>query len=242
MPFIHGKSATVLVGGYNLSGYFNEASVSRSVETAETTTFGNSAKTYITGLSDGTVSVSGLFDGDTGATDAVLSATLGDDTGFPTTIAVDGMAVGKRVIFLKSKSTSYEVTSPVADVVSANAEFQADGRIDNGISIANAVVSDKNGTNVASYDNTTSTSNGAAAILHVTANTMDAGQTFKIQHSADNSTWADLVNFSGVSAAQLVGLIATVASGTTVNRYVRLVHGGGGTSGAITFSASFARR
>ena len=44
MAFIHGKGTIVLCNQFNLSAYFNEVSVARSVETAETTTFSKSAK------------------------------------------------------------------------------------------------------------------------------------------------------------------------------------------------------
>jgi hypothetical protein len=56
MAFVHGKNTAVYYNGSNLSSYFNEASMSQDVETAETTAFGDSAKTYITGLKDGTCS------------------------------------------------------------------------------------------------------------------------------------------------------------------------------------------
>ena len=51
MPtFRHGKSVKVFVDEFDFSSYFNDVSVSTTVETAETSTFGSSAKEYITGL------------------------------------------------------------------------------------------------------------------------------------------------------------------------------------------------
>ena len=49
MAFIHGKNAVVLHGAYALTSFLNDGSVSSSIETAETTSFGNSAKTFVTG-------------------------------------------------------------------------------------------------------------------------------------------------------------------------------------------------
>jgi hypothetical protein len=71
MAFRHGKNTKVVVNATDLSSYFNDVTVNNTVETAETTTFGVSggSKTYVTGLNDGTVSVSGLFDGAVGAVD-----------------------------------------------------------------------------------------------------------------------------------------------------------------------------
>ena len=77
MAFKHGKNTGVLVDAANLTAFFNDASASQDVETAETTTFGNSAKTYIIGLADGTMSLSGMFDGDADAIDDVIAGALG---------------------------------------------------------------------------------------------------------------------------------------------------------------------
>ena len=51
MAFIHGKTALVLQNEFNLSSFFNDVSISRSIETAETTAFGSSAKSYIVAYS-----------------------------------------------------------------------------------------------------------------------------------------------------------------------------------------------
>ena len=55
MAFVHGKSAVFKLDNssgslVDYSSYLEDISFPRSVETAETTTFGVSAKTYITGL------------------------------------------------------------------------------------------------------------------------------------------------------------------------------------------------
>jgi len=61
MPtFKHGKNAQFELEGTNLSNTLNEITLPREVETAETTAFGDQDKTYITGLSDATVSLSNV--------------------------------------------------------------------------------------------------------------------------------------------------------------------------------------
>ena len=237
MAFRHGKNAKVLVGGYDLSAYFNEASVSEMVETGETTTFGTSAKTYITGLTDGTVSISGLFDGATGAVDTVLAGVLGSDTAVVFSVAPEGLAITRRLYAGESRATSYEISSPVADVVSVSGELQVTGGVANSVSLCDlaSVTATGNGTAV---DNTSSTSNGGVGVLHVTANAHNNTADFKIQHSADNSTWADLATFTTV--ATTVVTAEKVAVTGTVNRYLRAQHTLAGT-GALTFHINFSR-
>ena len=74
MAFIHGKDVVIFVNASNYSTYFNNADSSQTADIAETTTFGNSAKTYIPGDKDGTISLGGLFDA---TADAVLQPLLG---------------------------------------------------------------------------------------------------------------------------------------------------------------------
>ena len=238
MSFKHGKNTKVLVNEFDVSSYFSDGSTSQSVETGETTAYGNSAKTYVVGLTDSTLSLSGFWDGSASAVDEILSTALATDAEV-ITFAPEGLSAGSRINAMTSIGTSYEVSSPVADVVSTSFEAQTTDRLDRGISLCDlaAVTATGNGT---AQDNSASTSNGGAATLHVTANTRNGDTTFKVQHSADNSTWADLITFSVVGSTTVTSERST-ASGT-VNRYVRVQHTLAGSTGSITYHANFARR
>lgn len=240
MSFIHGKSAAVLHGAYNLSSYLNDASVSQDVETAETTAFGASAKSYIVGLRDAAVSASGMFDGAANAVDEVLAASIGSDSLSPVLIVPSGNTAGNRCYVLQAKTTSYEVSSPVGDVVSVSYDAQADGGADDGVVLTAAGTRTSTG-NDTSVDNSSSTSNGGLAQIHVTANTMNNTTVFKVQHSSDNSTFADLATFATVTSSTTTSERVTVAAATTVNRYLRVAATCNGT-GSITYTAAFARR
>lgn len=136
MAFGHGKNAVFKLddsGGTlrDLSSYINEASMPRSIETAETTTFGVSggSKTYITGLNDTTISVSGLFDA---TADGYLAGVLGQSA----TLSFEYGPLGDTGGYVKYSGecimTSYEVSSSVGDVVSASAQFQVTGAVTRG--------------------------------------------------------------------------------------------------------------
>jgi hypothetical protein len=241
MPtFRHGKNTRVYLNGYDMSPFLNEATSTFSQETAETTTFTQNDKTYIAGLADGTVSASGLFDGTANASNAILTGRLKtEDNVF--TIMPDGTAIGAAAILASGQITSYEVTSPVADVVSLSTEIQADGGLfPGGIVLCNGVTASAsaNGTNV---DNTVLTSQGAVANLHVTANNRNGTAVIKVQHSVDNSAWVDLITFSSVSASTVVG--ESVSCTGTVNRHLRYqLSSIGGASGSVTFTVAAARK
>lgn len=240
MPFRHGKDVDVLVSQYDLSIYLNEASPSLSIDTAETSTFGTNAKTYISGQNDGTISFSGLYDGVANAIDAIFTDIIDNDTTPIITIAQDGgLSAGNKAILAQAKQTSYEISMPVSDVVSISGEFQVTQGIRSGVILeANKTLSAT--TNGTALDNATSSAIGATANLHVTANARTATTVIKIQHSADNITFADLITFTTVG----IGAVTTESKAVsgTINRYVRAQTTISGGTGNITFSIAISRR
>lgn len=242
MAFVHGKNTTVLFKATDLSRFFNDSTTSRSVETAETTTYqaDESAKSYIVGHADGTISLSGLFDGDVGAVDDVLTTQLGVDGVNPVLVAPAILSIGLRGHIADVDQTSHEVANPIADVVSTSAEFQATGGIGSAV-VLHALGAETSSTNSASVDNAASTAQGGVAQLHVVANTRNGVVTVKVQHSSDNSTWVDLATFSNVSASTTTSERVSVAVGT-VNRYLRAISTVGGSTGSISYAVAFARR
>lgn len=240
MPFRHGKDSKALLGKYDVSTFLNEATASMSIDTADTSTFGSLSKTYLTGQDDGTVSFTGLFDGDANAIAAIFEDVITNDLTPPITFGYDGgLVLGRKVTLATAKQTSYEVSAPVADIVSLSGEFQVTGGLRQGVVLAGlaALSATTNGTAV---DNTAASSLGATANLHVTANTRNSNSTIKVQHSADNSTWADLMTFTVVGSTALTSESLTATG--TVNRYLRAQTTLAAGTGSITITISIARR
>lgn len=134
MAFVHGKTAVFKVddnGGTlrDLSAYLNDISFPRDQETAETTAFGNSAKTYIVGLTDATISISGMFDA---TADGYLAGMLGFATPLDFEYGPAGSTGGLVKYSGTCLMTSYEVSASVGDAVQASADFQVTGAITRG--------------------------------------------------------------------------------------------------------------
>jgi hypothetical protein len=211
-----------------------------SVETAETSTFGSSAKEYITGLEDGTISVSGMFEGtEDEGTDDFFATALGSSSKVKVIVAPEGHANGNRAVMLQADDTSYEVSGAIADVVQASAEFQSSDGIDHGVilSSGSAVSATGSGTGV---DNAASSANGGVGFLSVPANTRNGNVTVKIQASADNTTFTDLITFAVVSSATKTSERVEVTG--TVARYLRVNYTVAGSTGTATPTVAFSRR
>lgn len=136
MAFRHGKNSSFKVdnsGGTltDISAYLTDVSLPRSIETAETTTFGvtGGAKTYVVGLNDSTISISGRFDS---TVDAHLVGILGQEASVSFEYGPEG-TTSTRVKFTgECYLTAYEVSAPVGDVVAFTASFQVTGPVTRG--------------------------------------------------------------------------------------------------------------
>jgi hypothetical protein len=135
MPtFRHGKSTVFKVdnsGGSltDISNTLTDVSFPRSVDTAETSAFGDSAKTYIVGLSDATVSVSGNFDA---TVDAHLAGVLGQAATLSFEYGPEGSTSPQVKYTGECILTSYEKSGAIGDVVTYSAEFQVTGAVTRG--------------------------------------------------------------------------------------------------------------
>jgi hypothetical protein len=155
MPtFRHGKNTGFKLndsGGVvrTLSDLIEDVSFPRSVDASETTTFGTSAKTYIAGLQDTKITIKGKYDATaTTGIDTIIPAIIAaQDTGTitvgsatpPNTANTVGFSyapegfTSTRVLYTgQALVTSYEVSSPVADVVSFSLELQVSGAVTKG--------------------------------------------------------------------------------------------------------------
>jgi len=157
-------------------------------------------------------------------------------TGYP-----DGRAVGQPAMLMYADVVKYNLDTPVADLVKVAIECTSQKwAVEEGVSLHDLVTDTATG-NSASVDHGAATTNGGVGVLHVPAIVGAAPSVVvKIQHSTNNSTWADLLTFTAAVAATKQRI--EVAAGTTVNRWLREVHTFGGTTTSITHNVAFARR
>lgn len=137
MAFVHGKGGVFKVDDsagvlQTLTTYVDQWSISNSVDMAETTTMGSEAKTYLSGQSDATISVSGFFDS-TASTGphVVLFGLIGKETSSTFELGPEGGTSGKVKVTGECFLTGYEITVAGGDASKFTADFQATGAITN---------------------------------------------------------------------------------------------------------------
>ena len=135
MAFVHGKSTVFKLddsGGTlrDLSSYLMEVSFPETIETADVTAFGTTgAKSYIVGLKDATISLTGKWDS---TLDGYIAGVLGQSASLSFEYGPAGSTAGLVKYSGECYVTSYNIGSPVGDAVSASVELQVTGAVTRG--------------------------------------------------------------------------------------------------------------
>lgn len=240
MAFSHGTAARVWIDGFPAACNLNEFGMEGTVDTAETTTLCKSRKTYIPGLEDATVSMSGFFEINTidpeTTFDEFLSARV--RTSFPVVFAPQGgELVGEGVYQFTGFMTSYSVNATVDEAVSTEMEFQSSLGWQHA-SVLQPEITETTTGEGGSHDNLVSTSNGGSAVLSVISATGTTPELdVLVEHSADDTIWATLATFS----TQTEQNAEYVEFSGTVERYTRVSWTISGTTPEFVFQATLNR-
>ena len=132
MAFEHGKGTVLKLdnsGGTltDLSAYLNNVDFSRDVDTPESTVFGNDDRTYIAGLRNATISISGFWE--SAALDALVGTILGQATALEFEYGPGGSTAGDIKYSGSCYCTNYSISNPVDGIVSFTADFQITGAV-----------------------------------------------------------------------------------------------------------------
>lgn len=234
MAFQPGKGSVVVGEDVALTGFLNQYSAGRSQQAISTNTFGNDDMVYIAGKLSGQMSVGGLFDAAASASDPTFNEMVNSGTTEVVTVGLGGDAIGDGAYLFNGICTDYSIQGAANDAVRINASFQGSSAVRNGVMLHPLTARTSTG-NFTSVDSGASSSTGAVANLHVTAFS-GTNVTVKVQDSANDSTWADLITFSTVTGA--VSQRATVTG--SVDRYLRCIISAG-TFTSVTFAVAVAR-
>ena len=134
MAFTHGKDSVFKLDNASgsltdISTYVNNVDFPETADVSETTTLGADNKTYIAGLKDATISLSGLWDA---TADAIFGQVVGQSATLSYEYSPEGTASGKIKYTGEAILTSYSISSPVGDAVGYSADLQVSGAVTRG--------------------------------------------------------------------------------------------------------------
>ena len=215
MPASFGGNGRVFVNGYNISGFLNSFSLDTSLDTSEISSFLSAAKEYLAGQSDGTSSGEGIWDGDTGEIDAILSEIKRDEAIY--SYYPGGVTNGAIGYSFRALRSSYNTQNTIDDAVRFSLASQVSKGTNRVKSIGGTAIKTTTGsTTVLDLGVSGGSEKGAVIYFHATAITGTA--VVVVEHSPDNTDWDTLTALSNVSAA---GAQRLEVEGD-VDRYVRV--------------------
>lgn len=244
----HGSNTDVLVNGNVVSQYFNDFTFTSTRDKAETSAFKQLFKSYVAGLIDPVVTLSGMFDSSNStAEDPLLygyltALTAADNSWLYAPNGAQGSsAQGVTAYAIYGLSTKYEIKSAMNAANTVSAEIQVDnqgGGIERGIVLSPWATQGAGGNSLSNDYGSVSSANGGVLIVQTFNDT--ASLVVNLQDSADNSTFANVTGYNISPANATAAAYRFPAAGTaptgTIRRYTRVTWTGTG-----TFLAMFAR-
>lgn len=240
MAAVHGKDASIWLGAFDVSTYFNSVNSTAEKDEVDVTGFQATSKSFLVGYKGGSVDLDGFFYGGADEIDDQLEGYFSADNAVVCTVMVADDALGNPARVLSVKERAYNIGANVNDAAKVTASLRADDGPFRGLVLhaQGAETTTGNETGV-DWGAGSTTSAGFAATLHIFA--ISGGITFEpvLKDSADNVTYATFTG-SAFTAATAVG--AEYIEGTTaVRRYTRLDWTITGT-GSVTFGVALAKK
>lgn len=128
MAMVHGKTGAILVNAKDVSPYTNSIDWDQSADTSDVTCFGATGHAYFGGLTDGKVSLKGIYDNTASVGPrAAVQASLGASVAF--VYKPEGTGTGKPQSTVQVVVNSYKESVPVADMITWEAELTISGAI-----------------------------------------------------------------------------------------------------------------
>jgi hypothetical protein len=189
------KNITILVSGHNIADAVTGFTLSGETEEIDVTTVASSGgfRDFVPGFKNGSLYVTGIFDSDTVNLDEIhdILNTAYTTGAVKNILASTGtVSVGAPALMLDGSQMDYETPIEVGGLILSNANFKANTGIKFGRWLMSELVTEETETN-ASIDNAASSSNGGFFQAHW-FNDDATGIRVIVQHSTNDSVWADL--------------------------------------------------
>ena len=232
--------AVLLFDGFDVRGVSTSLSDSRSAVLREVTALGDTwPSSGDTGVRSGEFSTDGFYDDATGSSNQMLADSQGGSR--IVCYGVEGNTIGRKFTGLSGAlEGKYVRSAQLADFHRGRGEWRVSGQVDEGVILQSLATktADWNTEGADSVDNGASSANGGVGYFQYSALALGTatGLAVKIRHSADDSTYADLITFTTVTNTR--GAQRSTVAGT-VNRHLAVSGDFTGTPNGSTTAGVF---
>ena len=218
-----GLTDNFFIDGHDLSGDVTSVdTISGSKATLDIPVIESAAMVRLAGHGGGEIAFTSWFDDGTNLEHTALSA-------LPTTDVIvlytRGVASDSPAAGLLAKQINYDGAKGSDKALTLNVQCLSQGvPLEWGVLLTAGAITQSSAGSESSKDDSASSSSGVAAYLQM-IDINSGTPTVKIEHSANNSSWSDLLTFSAVANGNEPAAQRVTASGT-VNRYLRVTSSG----------------
>lgn len=202
----HGKNTRIYIDEFNISGDTNNVDVAATVDSAETSGMGTNSKTFLPGLADATISITGVFNDGTGKVDTVLADyRQGQETGL-LSYCPDGVA-DADIVYSNDTAICQSVqhTSGIGGAVVLNHNWKCSGDLERMLIVYEGTITET--TNGSGVDfGSVGTAGKGVAVIHVTAVSGSGTLDVKLQESDDDGDQDAYGDLSGAVFTQLAAI------------------------------------
>lgn len=133
MTFVHGKNTSITLDANDLSAFVTTSQFERTQDSHDVTTYGQTGHVYKGGLTDGTATMSGIYDSSTSAGPrAKIEPLIVTGSTYALVRRPEGAGTGKPQTTAQVLPLKYVETSPVADMVTWSLDMQVSGAVTTG--------------------------------------------------------------------------------------------------------------
>lgn len=133
MAYRHGKDTVIKVGANDLSAFTTTSEFTRSADSHDVTAYGNQEHRKLGGLGDGKFTMGGTYDDGATGPRAILEPLIGTIQSITRQPA--GTGAGKAQDIVDALLVSFVESSPVADTVKWEAEFELSGPVNSAVQV-----------------------------------------------------------------------------------------------------------
>lgn len=220
MAAVKGQYTTILVDGYDLSGYSNNLTIQAQNGQIDVTPFQSAAMVYLAEPVQGTIDHAGYFTGSTAAEmEKALYDRLASQSAYITGLLDTSTAACVGYIVPAGGNSDFQIQAPVANVITVQGKWAGTG-IKRGIRVFSGTISATGAQTGVDFLTASAASAGGFAVLHVTAITGTATDATITWQTAAASNFTGAVT-QGTFTFSAIGA-QTITSTATIGRWSRI--------------------
>lgn len=208
-----GKQISILVNGHDLACALKTFEPLSQADEQDATVLCHDARSWESGFINGELTASGIWKHNPTLSDQiheVMVSAMQEREEMVVTASFGEIVIGDPAIMVNPVAKKYAIIVPNGEIIAVDVAFRSNNGIQAGLWHSNSQLN-SGATNGSSIDNGAASSNGGLFHGHLHNDDADIVQLI-LQHSTNDSVWADLVSIANLAGAFASGQYSVLAN------------------------------